>query len=836
MSEEQPIANENTAAETTPQAPQPGSYDAANIQVLEGMEAVRKRPAMYIGDTGERGYHHLVYEVVDNSIDEALAGYCTLVDVQINTDGSLSVTDNGRGIPVDMHPTQHRPAIEVVLTILHAGGKFDGSNYKVSGGLHGVGVSCVNALSDWMKVEVKRGGKIHHIEFSRGHVTKPLEVVGECGDETGTKVTFFPDHSIFSCHAFKWEILCNRLRELAFLNKGVRIHFKDNEGEDHHEETFYYEGGIDAFVGYLNTNKTPVSPVIHFEGQKACERLDGTYTIMAEVSMQYVDTYATIEQTYCNNIHTIEGGTHLTGFRRALTATINKYGIDNKLIKEKEKLSGDDMREGLTVVVSVKVPQPQFEGQTKTKLGNGEVDGVVAGIVGEKLMTFFEENPAVAKTIIEKTLLAYRAREAARAARDNARKKGSIMDGLSLPGKLRDCSSRDPSECEIYLVEGDSAGGSAQTGRDRRTQAILPLRGKVLNVEKARVDRMLANAEIRTLITAIGCGFAEEWDISKARYHKIVIMTDADVDGAHIRTLLLTFFYRKMPELIERGYVYLAQPPLYKVERKKKAEYVLTDGEMNARILFLGLDDMTVKRANGEVLDKEAARKLLELLVEIKGTVASIERRGLSAKELLSRRDAEGFVPRYVIVLGSGDEAKLEYLKDEDAFKARVAELQQEMSTTLDLPSTQVEYFHPTDQMAFRWLENYRSSLLRKQMASLQGMGFTVEDYLGTGVPVAKLEEDNASQDVGSLADLLAAIDARGRKGMSIYRFKGLGEMDAKELYETTMDPKKRHMKRVHLADAVKADQIFSLLMGDEVEPRRKFIEDNALNVSNLDF
>lgn len=835
MSEEQPNVNENTPNETSPKPSQAGSYDAANIQVLEGMEAVRKRPAMYIGDTGERGYHHLVYEVVDNSIDEALAGYCTLIDVQINPDGSLSVTDNGRGIPVDMHPTQHRPAIEVVLTVLHAGGKFDGSNYKVSGGLHGVGVSCVNALSDWMKVEVKRNGNIHHIEFSRGHVTKPLAVVGECGDETGTKVTFFPDHSIFTCHAFKWEILCNRLRELAFLNRGVKIHFKDNEGEGHHEETFHYEGGIDEFVTYLNTNKTAISPVMHFEGQKEVTRLDGTYTIMAEVAMQYTDTYSTVEQTYCNNIHTVEGGTHLTGFRRALTSTINKYGVDNKLIKEKEKLSGDDMREGLTVVVSVKVPQPQFEGQTKTKLGNGEVDGIVAGIVGDKLLTYFEENPAVAKAIIEKTLLAYRAREAARQARENTRRKG-VMDGLSLPGKLRDCSSRDASKTELFLVEGDSAGGSAQTGRDRSIQAILPLRGKVLNVEKARVDRMLANNEIRTLITAIGCGFAEEWDISKARYHKIVIMTDADVDGAHIRTLLLTFFYRKMPELIERGYVYLAQPPLYKVERKKKSEYVLTDGEMNARILFLGLDDMTVRRANGEALDKEAARRLLALLAEIKATMDTIARRGLSAKELLDRRDADGFVPRYVIVRGAGDAAAFEYLKDEAAFKARVAALQQEMATTLDLAATQVETFHPTDQMAFRWLEVYRASLLRKQMASLQGMGFTVDDYLGETGKVATLEEDGTAQDVANLPDLLAAIDARGRKGMSIYRFKGLGEMDAKELYATTMDPAKRHMKRVQLADAVKADQIFSLLMGDEVEPRRKFIEDNALNVSNLDF
>ena len=820
MSEEQPNTTEAAA-----------DYNAANIQVLEGMEAVRKRPAMYIGDTGERGYHHLVYEVVDNSIDEALAGYCTLVDVQINPDGSLSVTDNGRGIPVDMHPTQHRPAIEVVLTILHAGGKFDGSNYKVSGGLHGVGVSCVNALSDWMKVEVKRGGKIHHIEFSRGHVTKPLEVVGECGDETGTKVTFFPDHSIFSCHAFKWEILCNRLRELAFLNKGVKIHFRDNEGEGHHEETFHYEGGIDEFVGYLNANKKALTPVIHFEG----EAQGVTGTVQAEVSMQYTDTYSTIEQTYCNNIHTIEGGTHLSGFRAALTRTVNKYGRAMKNgIKEKDAVTGDDMREGLTVIVSVKVPQPQFEGQTKTKLGNGEVQGIVDSIVSEKLMTFFDENPAVAETVVNKIMMAFRAREAARKARETVRK--GVMDGLSLPGKLRDCSSRDASKTELFLVEGDSAGGSAQTGRDRSIQAILPLRGKVLNVEKARMDRMLANNEIRTLITAIGCGFAEEWDISKARYHKIVIMTDADVDGAHIRTLLLTFFYRKMPELIERGYVYLAQPPLYKVERKKKTEYVLTDKEMTSRLLFLGLDDMTVKRANGEALDGDAAKGLLELLAEIEAASSTVERRGLSTRALLEHRDGEGALPRYVVVLGSGDAAKVEYLADEAAFKARVAELQQELATTIDLDATRVENYHPTDQMEFRWLEVYRSAILRKQMASLKGMGFTVEDYLGGAGRVATLEEDGASQEVASLPDLLEAVRARGRKGMTIYRFKGLGEMDAKELFETTMDPKKRHMKRVQLADAVKADQIFSLLMGDEVEPRRRFIEDNALNAMNLDF
>ena len=747
-------------------ADETSNYTAENIQVLEGMEAVRKRPAMYIGDTGERGYHHLVYEVVDNSIDEALAGYCSMIDVIINADGSLTVRDNGRGIPVDMHPTQKKPAIEVVLTILHAGGKFDGSNYKVSGGLHGVGVSCVNALSDWMKVDVKRQGHLHHIEFSRGHVTKPLEVLGDCGDETGTTVTFFPDHTIFSCRKFKASILAARLRELAFLNKGVTIHFRDDEGDDegrHFEETFHYEGGIDEFTAYLNTNKTAISPVIHFEGQKECARMDGTYVIQAEVSMQYTDTYATIEQTYCNNIHTIEGGTHLSGFRRALTATIKGYGEKNKLIKEKElaSLTGDDMREGLTVIVSVKVPQPQFEGQTKTKLGNGEVDGIVSGIVSDKLNTFFEENPAVAKVVIEKTLLANRAREAARAARESTRRKG-VMDGLSLPGKLRDCSERDPAKTELYLVEGDSAGGSACKGRNRATQAILPLRGKIINVEKARIDRMLANNEVRTMITAIGCGFAEEWDISKARYHKIVIMTDADVDGAHIRTLLLTFFYRRMPELIDKGYVYIAQPPLYKVERKKKSEYVLTDGELTEKLLTLGLDDFEVKDKTGAALPADRARALLVLLAEIEETSKRVAERGFDPASLLSDAAAQG----------SG------------------------------------------------------ASMLKKQFSALAGYGYEPADWFGANAPTAD----------GPLVKLLDDVRNHGKQGLSIMRFKGLGEMDADELYDTTMNPDKRHMLRVKLEDAVKADQMFTLLMGDEVEPRRKFIEENALNVRNLDF
>ena len=727
------------------------NYNAANIQVLEGMEAVRKRPAMYIGDTGERGYHHLVYEVVDNSIDEALAGYCSHISVVINSDGSLTVEDNGRGIPVDMHPTQHRPAIEVVLTILHAGGKFDGSNYKVSGGLHGVGVSCVNALSDWMRVEVKRGGKRYEIEFSRGHVTKPLTVIGECGAETGTKVTFFPDHTIFTCRAFKWETLCARLRELAFLNRGVSISFRDDEGDAHHTESFHYEGGIDEFVTYLNQNQKVISPVIHFEG----ERPGLTGLVQAEISLQYSESYNTIEQTYCNNIHTVEGGTHLSGFRRALTLTIKKYGLDNKLFSEKvrDSITADDMREGLTVVVSVKVPQPQFEGQTKTKLGNGEVDGIVSSIVSEKLLSFLDENPAVAQLIIKKIILAKTAREAARAARDSARNKTSLGLG-SLPGKLKDCSDRDPANRELFLVEGDSAGDSAQTGRDRRTQAILPLRGKVLNVEKAPLDRVLKNAEIGTLITAIGCGFGEDFDISKARYHKIVIMTDADVDGAHIRTLLLTFFFRKMPQLIEKGYIYLAQPPLYKVVRGKRSEYILTDAELTSRLLTLGLDDFEVHSASGEVLPLERAHDFLRLLAEIEATSRQVEERGFDPQELLKAADSQG----------SG------------------------------------------------------VSMLRKQFSSLSGFGYGVEDFYG-----------------GKLKKLLDDVRANGKKGLEISRFKGLGEMDDDELFDTTMDPAKRHMLRVQLSDAAEANRVFSLLMGDEVEPRRQFIEENALTVKNID-
>ncbi|HRR33667.1 MAG TPA: DNA topoisomerase (ATP-hydrolyzing) subunit B [Kiritimatiellia bacterium] len=819
----------NDSDATLPAGAPAGNYTAANITVLEGMEAVRKRPAMYIGDTGERGYHHLVYEVVDNSIDEALAGYCTHIDVTINPDGSLSVIDNGRGIPVDMHPTEGRPAVEVVLTTLHAGGKFDGSNYKVSGGLHGVGVSCVNALSEWMEVEVRRNNKIYRQRYERGHPVTQLEVIGETHG-TGTKVTFFPDHTIFTCHAFKWDILANRLRELAFLNRGVSIRFRDLEHEHERDESFLFNGGIVEYIHYLNKNKTPVhEQVIYVSGARDM--------VECEIALQYTEAFNETEYSYCNNINTIEGGTHLSGFRSALTRTVNKYIADNNLQKSNEEpLTGDDIREGITVVVSVKVPQPQFEGQTKTKLGNGEVEGIVAQIVNDQLGTFFDENPSVARKIVEKAVLAARARIAARKARDLTRRKG-VLDGLALPGKLADCSERDPAKCELYLVEGDSAGGSAKQGRNRETQAILPLRGKVLNVEKARIDKILNNNEIRTLITAIGAGFgADEFDIAKVRYHKIIIMTDADVDGAHIRTLLLTFFYRQMPKLLENGYIYLAQPPLYKITRKQREEYIESDDELTSKLLLLGADDMSVRMANGRVMSGDELRTLLELLAELEMTTHAVARRGLDVQALFRQRKPDtGEFPRFVTVVGSGDDAVFGYAFSDSELAHARAEAEARLGSSIDLAETQVQVYHPTQQMPFRWLELYRNSLLKKQVDSICDMGFSAADCVGGDAPVAYIIEDGGEIPVKALADLLDTVRERGRKGLTIQRYKGLGEMNPDQLYDTTMDPNKRRLLRVRLEDAVKADAIFTLLMGDEVEPRRRFIEDNALNVRNLD-
>ena len=788
--------------------PNSKEYGADNITVLEGIEAVRKRPAMYIGDTGSRGYHHCVYEVVDNSIDEALAGYCTNVEVRINADGSLSVIDDGRGIPVDMHPTENKPAVTVVLTVLHAGGKFDSDTYKVSGGLHGVGVSCVNALSEWLEVEVKRDGAVYHQRFEKGVETTELVKIGKT-KETGTIVSFMPDHTIFTHeNGFQWDILSARLRELAFLNRGVSITLK--EDLNNRQEVFKYEGGIKEFILHLNKNKSPMhSEVIHFEREKD--------DVVVEIAMQYSDAFNETIFSFANNINTIEGGTHLSGFRSALTRTVNSYAKSNKLIKdEKQSMSGEDIREGITAVISVKIPDPQFEGQTKTKLGNGEVEGIVQQIVNEELGSCFEENPVIARAIIDKAVVAARARLAARKARDLARRKGALESG-GLPGKLADCSSREPESTELYIVEGDSAGGSAKQGRDREFQAILPVKGKVINVEKARLDKVLANDEIRTMITAIGTGIGnEDFDIGKSRYHKIVIMTDADVDGAHIRTLLLTFFYRQMPQLIENGFVYIAQPPLYKVTRRKREEYVESDEHLTKILLNLGSEGLVLEDDFGKILKEgQNLRLLLEHLTEVEKVGGILAKRGINLDEFILKKNKKtGDFPRYCAYLNLPDEdPRVEYAYDDH-------DLQKIFSGT-DLPEKHTELFV--------------SKPLRKSVDLLEADGFSADELTGTNKSRFILNDKDQKIEISGLLELLEVIRELGRKGMTIQRYKGLGEMNPSQLWETTLDPNTRRMTKVMLEDAVKADQMFTILMGDEVEPRREFIQENALYATNLD-
>ncbi len=801
--------------------PDSKGYGADHITVLEGIAAVRKRPAMYIGDTGSRGYHHCVYEVVDNSIDEALAGYCSNVEVCINEDGSLSVTDDGRGIPVDMHKTEGKPAVTVVLTVLHAGGKFDSDTYKVSGGLHGVGVSCVNALSEWLEVEVKRDGFVHHQRFERGVETTELVKIGKTA-ETGTKVTFKPDRTIFTHETgFQWDILAARLRELAFLNKGAKITL--TEESTGRAEVFKYDGGILEFVQHLNRNKAPMHPeVIYFEREK-----DG---VVVEIAMQYSDAYNETIFTFANNINTIEGGTHLSGFRSALTRTVNAYAKSNKLIKDdKQAVAGDDIREGITAVISVKIPDPQFEGQTKTKLGNGEVEGIVQQVVNDELGTYFEENPTVARTIIDKAVVAARARDAARKARDLARRKGALESG-GLPGKLADCSSRDPARTELFIVEGDSAGGSAKQGREREYQAILPVKGKVINVQKARLDKVLANDEIRTMITAIGTGIGiDDFDITKARYHKIIIMTDADVDGAHIRTLLLTFFYRQMPQLVEHGYIYIAQPPLYKVTRRKREEYVESDAHLTQILLDLGADGMLLEKPDGApLLDTAGLRELLGKIVEIEEITDKLRRRGIALEDYLASRHPEtGAFPLYCAYMNEvGEDLDVRFAHDDHGLQALFAEAQQGIETAEgeEPPATTVRY-----------KELFFSKQLGAVVEQLEQGGFTLGQLLGSEEPQFSLNDKGAKTPVDSLMELAQAVRIAGRKGMTIQRYKGLGEMNPQQLWETTLDPECRRMTKVVLEDAVKADEMFTILMGDEVEPRREFIQENALNVTNLD-
>ena len=804
-------------------------YDATSISVLGGMEAVRKRPAMYIGDTGIRGLHHCVYEVVDNSVDEALAGYCSHIQVIMNADGSVTVNDDGRGIPVDMHATEKRPAVEVVLTTLHAGGKFDHSSYKVSGGLHGVGVSCVNALSEWFEVEIRRNGNVYHQRYEIGTPVTELETIGKT-KSTGTKITFFPDDSIFQVTEYNWDTLSTRLRELAFLNKGIEISLSQEQPE--RQETYCYKGGIQEFVEHLNQNKTALHPkVVYFEKQKD--------DVEVEIALQYVDSYTENIYSYTNNINTIEGGTHLSGFRSALTRTVNQYAKANKLFKnDSDSMSGDDIREGLTAIISVKVSDPQFEGQTKTKLGNSEVQGIVESVVNEELGTYFEEHPSVAKRVIEKAVLAARARAAARKARDLTRRKGALDSG-SLPGKLADCSERDPSKAELFIVEGDSAGGSAKQGRDRRTQAILPLRGKVLNVEKARLDKILNNNEIRTMITAIGTGIgADDFNIEKTRYHKIIIMTDADVDGSHIRTLLLTFFYRQMRELLEKGYIYIAQPPLYKIKRKKHEQYVANDHELTQILLDLGISDVMLQNEKDEpVYTKDELVKLLNCVTEIENISRQLTHKGVDFEEYVRNRHPEnGYFPQYRVTI------TMEGEKAEHHFAYTEADLRTLREETEKRLGYQLEIFTDgaTDgsklQGAFHWIEIYAASSLNKQIKILEELNLTTDHLIVREEPIFFIaESDNQKKPVYSLYEILDEVRELGRKGLMIQRYKGLGEMNPEQLWETTLHPENRKLVQVVLEDAYRADQIFTVLMGDEVEPRRAFIEKNALNVQNLD-
>ncbi len=793
-------------------------YGADQITVLEGRDAVRKRPAMYIGSTSEIGLHHLVYEVVDNSVDEALAGYCDMIEVAIHMDNSVTVIDNGRGIPTDIHKQEGRSAAEVVMTILHAGGKFDTNSYKVSGGLHGVGVSCVNFLSEYLRLEIWRDGKTHEMEFEAGIPIAPLKQTGTT-NKRGTKITFRPDSSIFETTTYSFEKLSERLREKAFLNKGIRIFIKDerDEGEKSHE--FYYKGGIAEFVKHLNKNKSPLhDEPLYFEV------IDDDLSI--EVSMQYNDSYDEKIFSFANNINTVDGGTHLSGFRGAITRTINSYAESSGMTKNaKVVLTGDDVREGLVAIISVKIPQPQFEGQTKGKL-NSPVKGPVESFLNEKLGEFFEQNPAVAKKIVGKAVDAARAREAARKAREIVRK--SALGTSTLPGKLADCQEKDPALSEIYIVEGDSAGGSAKQGRDRKNQAVLPLKGKILNVEKARFDKMLGHGEIKALITALGTGIGkDDFDVTKLRYHKICLMTDADVDGSHIRTLLLTFFYRQMPELLDNGYVYIAQPPLYKVKRGKKEEYIKDEKAMFRYLMRMATGDAQISSNNRMVEGRELS-KALEQTTELKNYSERVARRLFNDARLV-----EVLLEAFAAVLTS-NQVRLRKIFGEQEMMAEIeaklaaAGYNTELTSDEEHGLSEIDIGYPNGQkLRINWnlasyVEFQKAVELRRNLDA---------DFPGPFI----LGENGKSETLDTRQELLEKVMAMAKKDLTIQRYKGLGEMNPEQLWETTMDPDKRTMLQVTVEDAIATDGIFTVLMGDQVEPRRKFIEDNALDVKNLD-
>jgi DNA gyrase subunit B len=816
------------------------NYGSAQLGKLEGLEAVRKKPGMYIGGTDERALHHCVSEVLDNSVDEHLAGHCDKIEVAIHVDGSLSVRDNGRGIPVDIHPQYKIPGVEMVLTTLHSGGKYGQGGYKFSGGTHGVGAKCVNAVSEWFEVEVSRNGEIYHMEFERGKTVQKLHVIGK-SKHTGTLITFLPDTEIFrETIEFKADRISQRLRELAFLNSGLEITFTDERQSEKPSEKYYYKDGVEEFVKQLNKSKEPLHPKPISFRKETVEKLDDKeIEVHIEVVLQYNDSYNDQVLCYTNTVHNPDGGTHLSGFRSAVTRAINQYAKSNEILKEKDpQITGDDVREGLTAVISVKHSDPKFESQTKVKLLSPEVERITGSVTYEGLMTYFDANPPIAKRIIDKSLNAARAREAARKAREAVRK--SALTGGGLPGKLADCSDRDPANTELYIVEGDSAGGSAKQGRDRKFQAILPLRGKLINVEKARLDKVLQNTEIRTMITAIGTGIGDgdgegAFDLTKLRYHKIIIMTDADVDGSHIRTLLLTFFYRQMPRLIRDGYVYIAQPPLYSITRKKKTDYIDDDAQLNRILVQNGTEEVKLKSlVDGKEFTQKQLEEILQLLESLDKHTAYVRRQGGDFGDYVAKRSRGGDYPSHLVKVREGNDETVHYFITAD-------ELEKFKTANADLFNGDTELRKkdgPTRRAIYADL-HHESKAVAELMGKLSKKGLQVDHYSAQDQPLFEIVEGEGERasatPLFSIPEILSAVKAVGKKGIQMTRFKGLGEMDAKELFETTMNPVKRKLLRIELTDAVEAEEMFVRLMGDEVEPRRQFIQDNALNVRNLD-
>lgn len=800
-------------------------YDARSIKVLGGIEAVRKRPAMYIGDTTKRGLHHMLEEVVGNSVDEAMCGFCKNITIKLNLDGSVMVQDDGRGIPVDKHVEMNKPAVEVVMTTLHAGGKFENQSYKVSGGLHGVGISVVNALSEWLEVEVRRDNHVYFQRYERGQPKTELEERGTT-KKTGTRVVFKPDRAIFEDTEFSIDVIKKRARELAFLNRGLCVNVIDERTDT--KEQFEYDGGIKMFIKELNRGKEVIhKDVIYSEREHK--------DVVVEFSMQYNDGYIENILSFANNINTKEGGTHEIGFRTALTRTFNAYAKGAGLVKDGKAPTGEDYREGLTAVVSVKVPEPQFEGQTKTKLGNREVQGIVEAVVNEHLNVYCEENPTSARAIVNKAIETSRAREAARRAKELTRRKGALAGG-DLPGKLADCSSNDVNSTELFIVEGISAGGSAKQGRDRRTQAILPLKGVILNVEKARVEKMLNNEEIRTLISAIGTGIGiEEFDVNKLRYGKVIIMTDADVDGAHIRTLLLTFFFRQMPDLINKGKLYIAQPPLYKVTRKKKQKYVYDDKELQEVMVNIVADEAVIEIGNGEAKEVrgDKLKKFIGLIEKMEIYEKMLSKKGVSFKDYLGRRRGECY-PLYKVFY-NGEER---YLYSDNELNDLIRQQQKEKGSCIEIIEEDIEEWRNGED-SIRVTEFHESKEIENVAKLIEMEGFKIETYFGESGekkrPIINLIHNSDKIHISSLRELLTKIREAGKSGLSIQRYKGLGEMNAEELATTTMNLSTRTLLKVKIEDGIKADEVFSILSGKDVQQRREYIQNHALDVKNLD-